>query len=354
MHIAIIHRRLVLRGGLETRLLNYTRELTRRGHRVTVVCYKRDRGVELPEGVEVVQLELGPVPNPFRKYRFAQVVRRHLRRSAYDYTLSLGRTGGQQAVLAPGNHLGYLAARGKRGRSVSDRLQVALDRMAYRESDVVFPCSAMMRDELHALYGVALDRMRILYPPLDTAAFSDSLQPQREPLRQALATEHDLPLDKVWLLFVSTGHERKGLPVLDRILPDLPDCHLLVAGYPDPRLRHTNYTYLGFVKQPATLYTAADLTVHPAVYEPFGQVVSESLACGTPVYVSEGVGAKEVLGSGGRILPTHDDAAWVAALRSYRRADYPIPTDWAEQHSLPLADHVDRLLAPAVPQQKLR
>jgi glycosyltransferase involved in cell wall biosynthesis len=52
-------------------------------------------------------------------------------------------------------------------------------------------------------------------------------------------------------------------------------------------------TFLGFVNQaelPA-VYGAADLVVLPSSYEPWGLVVNESLACGTPVAASRRVGA---------------------------------------------------------------
>jgi glycosyltransferase involved in cell wall biosynthesis len=52
-------------------------------------------------------------------------------------------------------------------------------------------------------------------------------------------------------------------------------------------------TLLGFVNQSGlpAVYAASDLLVLPSSYEPWGLVVNESLACGTPVIASSRVGA---------------------------------------------------------------
>jgi glycosyltransferase involved in cell wall biosynthesis len=53
------------------------------------------------------------------------------------------------------------------------------------------------------------------------------------------------------------------------------------------------------------LYSAADAMVVPSCYEGFGQTVSESLACGTPVV------AFDATGPGG--IVDHMETGWLAA-----------------------------------------
>jgi len=75
--------------------------------------------------------------------------------------------------------------------------------------------------------------------------------------------------------------------------------------------------FLGFVGQQELpeLYAAADLLCLPSEYEPFGLVVNEAFACGTPAVVSEACGAAGDLvhdGETGYVVPVGDVAALAA------------------------------------------
>jgi len=63
------------------------------------------------------------------------------------------------------------------------------------------------------------------------------------------------------------------------------------------------------------LMKTVDLTLLPSVNEPFGTVVVESMAAGTPALVSDDGGMPEFVDDGvsGRVLTTHDPIAWAHA-----------------------------------------
>lgn len=87
----------------------------------------------------------------------------------------------------------------------------------------------------------------------------------------------------------------------------------------------------------AQLYTNAEALVHPARYEPFGNVVYEAVACGTPVITTEEtVGAASYLPSEYYIKFTHEDrATLVTALERMGR-------DWQRPPSILLDEFVDK------------
>jgi glycosyltransferase involved in cell wall biosynthesis len=78
--------------------------------------------------------------------------------------------------------------------------------------------------------------------------------------------------------------------------------------------------FLGFVNQSQLpgIYRAADLFILPSEYEPFGVVVNEAMLCGTPVIVSDRVGARYDLvreGETGFVYPCGDIEALSQLLR---------------------------------------
>ncbi|MBI3143061.1 MAG: glycosyltransferase family 4 protein [Bacteroidetes bacterium] len=344
MKVALVHWRLAHVGGLENRLRLYTEYFHQRGDQITIFCYKQSPNFHLHPGVKVVQLALGIMPKPFRFWYFNHLLRKHFVPSQFDFSLSLQRTGQQVACLAPGDHLGFLKAQGRSPRNLSDLLQIHLDRDSYRASKVIYPCSEMVAHNLETLYGVPRNKMVVLPPPLATDRFNRNLWPER----QALRRHYGMSEQKTTFVIVSTAHRRKGIPLLLKVFSLLKDqpVELKIAGAPLDLPHLPNITYLGYEPCTERLFTAADYTIHPAVYEPFGQVISESLACGAPVLLSAHTGWGSNLPTGyGRIVSGFEPVVWAQAVVDMVKERFSIPTDFAQIHGLTLRQHMDRMLA---------
>ncbi|MDV7400156.1 glycosyltransferase, partial [Arthrospira platensis SPKY1] len=81
----------------------------------------------------------------------------------------------------------------------------------------------------------------------------------------------------------------------------------------------------------------ADFTIHPALYEPFGQIISESLACKTPVIISSMVGAREVVDpQSGIVIENFESGNWADILRDLKSSDFVIPDDIIQSKVLSL------------------
>ncbi|MEZ4826966.1 MAG: glycosyltransferase family 4 protein [Bacteroidia bacterium] len=345
MNIALIHHRLARSGGLETRLINYIHAFSGKGFGVTVICANQDYSVSIPESVHVVRLSVGFVPKKFRRYAFEQRVSRFMETHRFDFSLSLERTSSQDAVLAPSNHLGFLRAMNRKGNHFSDRMEIGMDRRAYENSRTIFAASSMVREELIDLYHTPPSKIHVLYPPLDEATFNTNLRPRRAELR----SQQGMDPEKLSFAFVSTSHRRKGLPLLLEVFDQLRSepFELIVAGKGSkPSGFPENVKLAGYMREPQALYTAADFTIHPARYEPFGQVVSESLACGTPVIISGKTGAGEILSpSDGLIIEGFNPEEWVSAIRSLPQRNFSPDPGFIARNKLSVSDHVDQILA---------
>ena len=107
-----------------------------------------------------------------------------------------------------------------------------------------------------------------------------------------------LPTGRRFALSFHAACRAQGVPLLLDTLASLPtaEFELAVAGSDSGRFRRlANVKYLGFVENMADLYRAVDFTILPAHYEPYGLIVTESMACGTPVITHAHVGACDVL-----------------------------------------------------------
>jgi glycosyltransferase involved in cell wall biosynthesis len=121
-----------------------------------------------------------------------------------------------------------------------------------------------------------------------------------------LDTEHFRPLDRsaarVALslsqaddigMFVGSTQPSKGFPIVRSLIQLLPGVKWILAlrgEVPDDLKNNPDINVFQNASPeilPA-LYNAADFTVCPSRYEPFGYVVAEALACGTPAIASPG------------------------------------------------------------------
>lgn len=343
MRIALIHYRLLKNGGLETRLFNYLDEFRKRNHEVTLVVSKIDPEVQLHPDIHVHQVNLKRIPKPLRMYFFDRALSEIIAQGQFDLSFSLGRTSNQDMVLCPGNHLGYLKAMNKKLWTPTDRLNIYLDRKAYRKSKVILAASEMMKEELVELYGVPLEKVEVLLPPIDAQRFNATGKAKKEELR----AKYGFSSHKRSLLFLTTGNERKGYPFLLKLMEHLVSqpIELVVAGVKPIASSLPNVKYIGYAEKAEELLWAADALIHPALYEPFGQVITESIQCGTPVLISDMVGAKQIVTPDvGKVVCGFEHTDWLAAIEQVLHTDWHIDPEFAYNQGITVTQHCGKIL----------
>ncbi len=129
------------------------------------------------------------------------------------------------------------------------------------------------------------------------------------------------------LLALGRLHPNKGFDVLIRALARVPDAHLWLAGEgPEERaLRDlaaasgvgARVRFLGWQREVAPLYRAADLYACASRVEPLGNVVLEAWAHGLPVVAAAAAGPAELIadGASGVLVPAGDADALADAIR---------------------------------------
>lgn len=183
-----------------------------------------------------------------------------------------------------------------------------IERIAYQNADGVIAVSEAMREDVHTLYGVPRQRIRVIHNGIDL----DQYKPTPD---RAVLARHGIDADKPYILFVGRITRQKGIIHLVHALPHLrPGTQaVLCAGAPDTAeigremteaveeaRRHTDNPVIWIARMlpkedVIPLYSQAALFVCPSVYEPFGIINLEAMACGTPVVASAVGGIKEVV-----------------------------------------------------------
>lgn len=159
-------------------------------------------------------------------------------------------------------------------------------------------------------YGVPIERFSVVPNPIDLERFAPEQRDREEgPVRLLFVSR--MSVRKGVEIFVELSHrlsdlagrlvmEAVGGPSLwSNYVPLLTDLHRGVASYCGP---------VAGASMPAMM-RRADVLLQPSHYEPFALTVGEAVASGTPVIVSNAVGAGEFLSSSCCLRVTSGDTA---------------------------------------------
>lgn len=197
------------------------------------------------------------------------------------------------------------------------------ERAAVEQAERVIAVSAQMRADILAHFRVDPDRVVVIHNGVDAEAF------RRTERREALERHG---VRSPYVLFVGRISEQKGIFQLLDAAASLPEGIQLVlcASSPDTpellgRLRAAVEGRPGVrwlnamlpVPEVVQLYSHTAAFVCPSVYEPFGLINLEAMACGAPVVATRVGGIPEVVvdGETGWLVPPGDPQALADAVR---------------------------------------
>jgi UDP-glucose:(heptosyl)LPS alpha-1,3-glucosyltransferase len=183
----------------------------------------------------------------------------------------------------------------------------------------------MVKQEIKHYFGVADEKLHVIYSGVDTNQYHPGLRRYRSALR----AQHHIPQDAPLFLFVGSGFERKGVSLLLDAMARLPsESYLMVVGR-DKKMRlflsraaklsiADRVCFVGAQQDVKPFYGAADALVLPTLYDPFPNVVVEAMASGLPVITSHKCGAAELIrnGDNGFVCDALDKTALVKSMRT--------------------------------------
>ena len=297
LDIAITAQALKNAGGAE----RYTRDVVAGLHRLGIrpTLFAREIDCELVESgwIDAQALDVRWAPRPLRNLAFNWMLGRRLRGHRPGCLFAINHSPYADVTLCGGTHPGFLESMAQQARH-RDLWQIALEQKTYANAHAIVAHSQLMAEELRRFYGIPDAKIRVLYPPVETARFRPLDPAERLAARRQLG----LPEDRIVFGFASTGHERKGYGLLEPFFAEtrLPIC-LAVAGRPIPRECAT-IRHVGYQKDIERFFSAVDFTIVASIYEPFGLVGVESVLCGTPLIIADNVGSAEAVADEAKIV----------------------------------------------------
>jgi UDP-glucose:(heptosyl)LPS alpha-1,3-glucosyltransferase len=313
LKIALVHKRLDLKGGTERDLYQTAKGLGDLGHEVHLFC--SEYAIEPPEGVIAHRVSVLPFGRTARLWSFAWFVQKEIAKAACDVVIGFGRVIRQDILrCGGGTHRGFLRRLGQEAAfarrlwqqvSLYHRSLLAMERRQYDPSNskLIIAVSEQVKRDIVANYGVPDEKIVVLYNGVDTRRFDPV---NRTDTRNRMRRRWSIPVEAPVVLFVGSGFRRKGLDQLLSLWksPDLERVFLLVLGS-DARLGSYRaradavapgrIIFAGRQEDIENYYLAADAVALPSIQEAFGNVVLEALACGLPVLVSREAGAADLL-----------------------------------------------------------
>jgi len=277
-------------GGLERYTMDLARGLAAKGLRPAVFARRFDKSLAETALIEPHRISVSLLPGKLRDYYFSWRLKAARRAAGVDVLIGCNRVDSSEIAICGGTHRGYLQA-SKRPMRTSDKRQIELEARQYDRARYVVAHSRLMCDELMKLYGLPASKIELLYPPIDSQRFTPVDQAVRLKLRQSFGFKDD----EIVLLFPSSSHERKGLPLIEAALRDTALPVVVAVAGRAPEQTSGRLRYIGYAKQIEDCYRAADFTILASSYEPFGLVGIESVLCGTPVIFSANIACSEVL-----------------------------------------------------------
>ena len=186
-------------------------------------------------------------------------------------------------------------------------LSAWMERTAIEQASAVIAVSEETRADVLRLFDVPADRVHVIHNGIDPAEY--------RPVQESDALRrHGVDPTRPYLLFVGRITRQKGIMHLVRALPLLDPALqvVLCAGAPDtPEIGQEMADAVAEVaaRRPGViwvremisrqdtiqLYTNAAVFCCPSVYEPFGIINLEAMACETPVVASAVGGIPEVV-----------------------------------------------------------
>ncbi|MEI6714658.1 MAG: glycosyltransferase family 4 protein [Verrucomicrobiota bacterium] len=318
LRVALVYSACHARGGVERVMLEAANYLSRVGHQSCVLAREFADESFFDSRVTRTQVNSGPSFLGLGLSRFKREAQKLVQSNAFDVVAGFGVQSPDDSVLwVQSVHATWWEQCQSRRRGIGrlrqqwnpfHKVVLRLERRMFEERKYrrIIALTPAVKNDLQRFYNVPHNDVEILPNGFRGAEFNQTL---RERFRVGLRTRLQIPANAWVVLFVANEWERKGLlPLMEAIARGCEkDVYLVVAGRLPKRLLGIHADRLGIGKRVRFVggaepvnqwFGMADAFVLPTLYEAWGMVVIEALACGVPVLTSVDAGAAVAVSPG--------------------------------------------------------
>ncbi len=170
--------------------------------------------------------------------------------------------------------------------SIFQRILFFIEQINLFKCKSVIAVSKKIKKELIKYYKIPSYKIQVIYNGLNLDEFKFNRKWRKE-IREKLG----IPQKSIVVLSVGYG-KLKGIDYIVKLSKINPELFFVLIGekYKSPNLIGIKHT-----KEIRKFYSAADIFLHPTLYDAFGLVVLEALSTGLPVIITQRAGIVEIL-----------------------------------------------------------